>query len=83
MEFGVLLPNASRRTSRERLVDFASRIEALGFDSVWVRDNLGFQGHDWEPAGERPPQDSAAATVLRTAAGAQLVVRFLRATTAA
>jgi alkanesulfonate monooxygenase SsuD/methylene tetrahydromethanopterin reductase-like flavin-dependent oxidoreductase (luciferase family) len=51
MEFGVLLPHFSEHATWERLVAFASRIEALRFDSVWVRDNLSYYGHGFELPG--------------------------------
>jgi alkanesulfonate monooxygenase SsuD/methylene tetrahydromethanopterin reductase-like flavin-dependent oxidoreductase (luciferase family) len=50
-EFGLLLPHFSDHATPERLFGFASRIERLGFDSVWVRDSLSFEGHGFEGSG--------------------------------
>jgi probable F420-dependent oxidoreductase len=47
-QYGVLLPHFGEHASRERIVDSARRIEAYGFDSVWVRDHLVFQPHHSE-----------------------------------
>lgn len=46
--FGLLLPHFGPHASRERLVGFAPRIEALGFDSVWVRDHIIYHPHGFE-----------------------------------
>ncbi len=51
MEFGLLLPHFSEHSTWDRLIGFAPRIEALGFDSVWVRDNLSYYGHGFELPG--------------------------------
>ncbi|HEY2791230.1 MAG TPA: LLM class flavin-dependent oxidoreductase [Micromonosporaceae bacterium] len=48
---GVLLPHFSDDATPDRLFGFAGRIEELGFDSVWVRDNLSFERHGFERAG--------------------------------
>lgn len=53
MEIGLLLPHFSEYSTWDRLIGFAPRIEALGFDSVWVRDNLGYYQHDFELPGTR------------------------------
>jgi alkanesulfonate monooxygenase SsuD/methylene tetrahydromethanopterin reductase-like flavin-dependent oxidoreductase (luciferase family) len=50
-EFGLLLPHFSDHATRERLFGFVARVEDLGFDSVWVRDNLSFERHGFERAG--------------------------------
>ncbi len=50
-EFGLLLPHFSDHATRERLFGFLPRIEQLGFNSVWVRDNLSFERHGFERAG--------------------------------
>jgi alkanesulfonate monooxygenase SsuD/methylene tetrahydromethanopterin reductase-like flavin-dependent oxidoreductase (luciferase family) len=49
--FGLLLPHFSDHATRERLFGFVPRVEQLGFDSVWVRDNLSFERHGFERAG--------------------------------
>jgi alkanesulfonate monooxygenase SsuD/methylene tetrahydromethanopterin reductase-like flavin-dependent oxidoreductase (luciferase family) len=52
VRFGILLPHFSARATPERLVAFAPRLEELGYDSGWVRDNLDFRGgHSFEAAG--------------------------------
>ena len=51
MELGVLLPHFSKECNWDRLIRFAPRIEQLGFDSVWVRDNLSYYGHGFEIEG--------------------------------
>lgn len=38
MQFGLILPHFSAKGSGERTLQGAVRAEALGFDSVWVRD---------------------------------------------
>lgn len=56
--YGLLLPHFGEEADRERLLDGARRAEALGFDSLWVRDHLVYQPHGemekpdrtfWEP----------------------------------
>jgi probable F420-dependent oxidoreductase len=47
-QYGVLLPHFGAHASRERIVESARRIEAYGFDSVWVRDHLVFHPHHSE-----------------------------------
>lgn len=51
MRFGLLLPHFGQHASAGLLLRAARRAEALGFDSLWVRDHLvwephGFEGHD-------------------------------------
>jgi alkanesulfonate monooxygenase SsuD/methylene tetrahydromethanopterin reductase-like flavin-dependent oxidoreductase (luciferase family) len=53
LRFGILLPHFSQESNRERLFGFAPRLEELGYDSVWVRDNLGFEPHGFELPGSR------------------------------
>jgi len=52
IEFGLLLPHFSDASSWDRLFGFAKRIEQLGYDSVWARDNLAFHGHGFEIPGD-------------------------------
>jgi len=40
MEFGCHLPIIGNTATRENIVRFAQRMEALGYDSVWVRDHV-------------------------------------------
>src|SRR5262245_39504065 len=49
--FGLLLPHFSDDATRERLFGFVARIEALGFECVWVRYNLSFEAHGFEKPG--------------------------------
>jgi alkanesulfonate monooxygenase SsuD/methylene tetrahydromethanopterin reductase-like flavin-dependent oxidoreductase (luciferase family) len=52
MRIGVLLPHFGPESTYERVIDYSPRLEAMGFDSVWVRDNLGFTGgHAFEARG--------------------------------
>lgn len=68
MRFGILLPHFSAEATHERLFDFAPRLEELGYDSVWVRDNLGYQPHGFELPGNRfvDPFITLAAVAART-----------------
>src|SRR5487761_1104126 len=52
MRIGIQLPHFSDESTQARLLDFAPRIEELGFDSVWARDNLSFKGHGFERPGK-------------------------------
>ena len=52
IEFGLLLPHFSDASTWDRLFGFAKRIEQLGYDSVWARDNLAFHGHGFELPGD-------------------------------
>ncbi len=40
MKVGVLVPHFGSTVSRERLIGFGPRLEALGYDSAWARDQL-------------------------------------------
>jgi len=46
--YGVLLPHFGAQARRSRLVEDSARIEAYGFDSVWVRDHVVFVPHSYE-----------------------------------
>lgn len=48
MRYGVLLPHYGQFCSAERIIDGSRRLEAMGFDSVWVRDHLIWQPHGME-----------------------------------
>jgi alkanesulfonate monooxygenase SsuD/methylene tetrahydromethanopterin reductase-like flavin-dependent oxidoreductase (luciferase family) len=52
IEFGLLLPHFSDASNWDRLFGFAPRAEALGYDSLWARDNLAFHGHGFELPGD-------------------------------
>lgn len=45
MKFGLLLPHFGEHASAKNLLEGSQRAEALGFDSVWVRDHLVFEPH--------------------------------------
>ncbi|MCU1492839.1 MAG: luciferase [Acidimicrobiaceae bacterium] len=44
-KYGLLLPHFGEHASKENLLEGARKAEALGFDSVWVRDHLVFEPH--------------------------------------
>ena len=48
LKFGLLLPHFGEHASIQMCVEGASRAEAYGFDSVWVRDHLVFEPHGIE-----------------------------------
>ena len=52
LEFGLLLPHFSDASNWDRLFGFIERVEELGYDSVWARDNLAFHGHGFELTGD-------------------------------
>src|SRR5262249_51358955 len=45
MRYGLLLPHFGEEAHRDRLLAGARRAEALGFDSLWVRDHLVYEPH--------------------------------------
>lgn len=47
-EYGILIPHFGSFASRKVILKDTQRIEAFGFDSVWVRDHLVFHPHDFE-----------------------------------
>lgn len=44
MRFGLLLPHFGPNASYDRLVGVPSLLDGSGFSSIWVRDQLGFEG---------------------------------------
>lgn len=48
MTFGVLIPHFGAHATKERVIDGSARVEALGFDAVWVRDHLLWTPHAHE-----------------------------------
>lgn len=46
--YGVLLPHFGGYATRQRIVAGARRIEALGFDSMWVRDHVVYHPYAFE-----------------------------------
>jgi len=48
VRFGVLVPHFGEYASVENIIDASRRIEALGFDSVWVRDHIIWKPHGME-----------------------------------
>jgi len=47
-QYGLLLPHFGPNCSKDKLLDGARKAEALGFDSVFVRDHLVFHPHGME-----------------------------------
>lgn len=47
-EYGLLCPHFGPETSRDKLLEGAKKAEALGFDSLFVRDHLVFHPHGME-----------------------------------
>lgn len=48
-QIGILLPHFGYMANKERVIDKAPQLEEWGFNSVWVRDHLMFQPHEFEP----------------------------------
>lgn len=48
MRIGLLLPHFGAASTYGRLFDIGARLRDLGFDSAWVRDQLGFRGLAFE-----------------------------------
>lgn len=44
----MLLPHFGRHCTRRNVIDVSRRLEAWGFDSVWVRDHILFEPHGLE-----------------------------------
>lgn len=44
MEFDCHLPMFGPLATRENVLTFARRMEALGYGSLWVSDHVGLQG---------------------------------------
>lgn len=53
MKFGLLLPHFGRHTDLDFLLEGCRKAEALGFESVWVRDHLLFEPHGEFEAADR------------------------------
>lgn len=47
-EYGLLFPHFGPETRKDRLMEGAKKAEALGFDSLFVRDHLVFHPHGME-----------------------------------
>jgi alkanesulfonate monooxygenase SsuD/methylene tetrahydromethanopterin reductase-like flavin-dependent oxidoreductase (luciferase family) len=67
MKFGLLLPHFGDSAARDRILEGATKAEALGFDSVWVRDHLLFEPHS---EFENPNPDFYEPLTVLTAVGA-------------
>lgn len=67
MKYGLLLPHFGEEAHREKLLLGAQRAEALGFDSLWVRDHLVYEPHGNL---ERPDRTFYEALTTLTAVGA-------------
>lgn len=46
--YGVMLPHFGEHATRESILGGARAAEALGFDSLWLRDHLVYRAHPWE-----------------------------------
>jgi probable F420-dependent oxidoreductase len=46
--YGVLLPHFGEHASARCILQEAQRAEALGFDSVWIRDHIIYRPHHYE-----------------------------------
>ena len=53
MRFGLMLPHFGDLATWSRLFGFAPEIETLGYDSVWVRDHLGYEPLAMDNPGRR------------------------------
>jgi alkanesulfonate monooxygenase SsuD/methylene tetrahydromethanopterin reductase-like flavin-dependent oxidoreductase (luciferase family) len=76
MRVGVLLPHFTAAATHERLFGFTDKLEAMGYGSVWARDQVGFRGgHAFETADPRfvDPYVTLAAIAARND---QLVLGF-------
>ena len=51
MKYGALLPHFGHGATWERVFTLGQRLEAWGYDSVWVRDHLDYRPHEFEPGG--------------------------------
>jgi alkanesulfonate monooxygenase SsuD/methylene tetrahydromethanopterin reductase-like flavin-dependent oxidoreductase (luciferase family) len=47
-EYGLLFPHFGADASKDKLIEGAKKAEALGFDSIFVRDHLVFHPHGME-----------------------------------
>lgn len=47
-EYGLLLPHFGAECDKDKVMEGSKKAEALGFDSVWVRDHLVFHPHGME-----------------------------------
>lgn len=65
-KYGLLLPHFGEEADREKLLTGAQRAEALGFDSLWVRDHLVFEPHGEM---EKPNRTFYEALITLTAVG--------------
>src|SRR3989449_2516527 len=66
-KYGLLLPHFGEEAPPDKLLAGARRAEALGFDSVWVRDHLVYEPHGEL---ERPDRTFYEALTTLTAVGA-------------
>lgn len=48
---GLMLPHFGDLATRERIIGTAPWLESAGVGSLWVRDNLAFQPHAFDPGG--------------------------------
>ena len=67
MKYGLLVPHFGEEADRGKLLEGARRAEALGFDSLWVRDHLLYVPHGEM---ERPDRTFYEALTTLTVLGA-------------
>jgi alkanesulfonate monooxygenase SsuD/methylene tetrahydromethanopterin reductase-like flavin-dependent oxidoreductase (luciferase family) len=67
VKYGLLLPHFGEEADPDKLLRGARRAEALGFDSLWVRDHLVYEPHGEM---ERPDRTFYEALTTLTAVGA-------------
>jgi alkanesulfonate monooxygenase SsuD/methylene tetrahydromethanopterin reductase-like flavin-dependent oxidoreductase (luciferase family) len=53
LDIGILLPHFGDDATVARIVGHAPVLERLGYRSAWVRDNLAYTPHAFEPPGRR------------------------------
>ena len=67
MKYGLLVPHFGEDADRGKLLEGARRAEALGYDSLWVRDHLLYVPHGEM---ERPDRTFYEALTTLTVLGA-------------
>jgi len=77
VKFGLLLPHFGRECTHDRIFKQISYIEEAGFNSVWVRDHLMFQPHEFEGK-----QDSIFLEPFTTLAGLAALTKKIQLGTA-
>ena len=81
LRFGLVLPHFGDLATWQRLFGFASEIDALGYDSVWVRDHLSYEPLALDNPGRRfvdpfTTLSGVAALTSRVTLGMSVLVPF-------